>query len=384
MSRRTGRRAHSRSLVIDGRMVGDGGIGTYLRELVPLVVDRLGNVRITVLGDVDAWAPLVGDLDVVDVRSVSSPIYSLAQQIEIPRVLRNENAVLWVPHFDAPLLAPARLVVTIHDAFHLARPEYVNSRLRRAYAQWMYRSVVRRSRAILVPSDFTWSELERLLGRRIAKAVTTPLGADHVARHSVTSFEPKTETVTGRPYVIFVGNVKPHKNVRGLITAFRTVARRVPDLELWIVGQREGFKTPEAPIDLTGLEDRVHFTGRVSDADVVAMIRGARLLAFPSSYEGFGLPPIEAMKLGTPVLASRVASLPEVCGDAAAYCQPDDVASIASGILALHQDERLRRRLIAAGFQRASTFTWKRAADTTASVLARELDDADCRPSQGS
>jgi glycosyltransferase involved in cell wall biosynthesis len=180
----------------------------------------------------------------------------------------------------------------------------------------------------------------------------------------------KTQNPHEKPFLLYVGNVKPHKNLSGLIRAFALIADQT-NHDLLIVGKKEGFITGDETSSVEGakLEGRVRFTGHVSDASLRQYVAHAEVLVFPSLYEGFGLPPLEAMAAGCPVIASGVASLPEICGDAALYCNPYQPRDIASKILELLADDELRRALKLKGSARARKFTWETCVQETCTVI---------------
>jgi glycosyltransferase involved in cell wall biosynthesis len=174
------------------------------------------------------------------------------------------------------------------------------------------------------------------------------------------------------PYFVFVGNVKAHKNVAGLVDAFRLVAERVPH-DLVIVGKKEGFITGDRRVEASAaaLGGRVKFTGLVDEALLKRYVACAEALVLPSFYEGFGLPPLEAMACGCPAIVSDRASLPEVCGDAALYCNASDVADIAARMLEVATNGALRAQLREKGPARARQFTWDRCARETVALIER-------------
>jgi glycosyltransferase involved in cell wall biosynthesis len=180
-----------------------------------------------------------------------------------------------------------------------------------------------------------------------------------------------------RPYVLYVGGINARKNIARLFTAYAYLRERHPDVALVLGGKRQ-WQTDE--IDATfrrlNLTDHVHFTGYVDDADLPALYTAAELFVFPSLYEGFGLPPLEAMACGTPVVTSNVSSLPEVVGDAALTVDPYDVGGLALAIERVLTDEKLQMELRRRGIERAAQFTWERAARETLAMYEAVLSGA--------
>lgn len=354
---------------IDARMLRESGIGTYLQNLIPRLIDSRTGARFQVLGGDEladfAWAAH----ERVQVAPATSPIYSIREQVELPWRRDPEADLFWSPHYNVPVLAGGRRLVTIHDVFHLARPELVKRAHQRAYAHLMFR-VASRADGIIFDSRFTADEFRRLVGARAGAAEVIHPGVDE------SWFGPSEgEAPHDRPYLLFAGNVKPHKNVRGLLRAFGLVRDRIPH-DLVIVGRRDGFihGDPRVMDDAAAFAGRVRFTGWLELEAVQRYFAGADALVFPSLYEGFGLPPLEAMAAGCPVISSDAASLPEACGDAALYCDARRPEAMASAILKLLGDEGLRSELRARGRARARRFTWERCAAETGQMMDTILE----------
>ncbi|MDO8914929.1 MAG: glycosyltransferase family 1 protein, partial [Coriobacteriia bacterium] len=178
---------------------------------------------------------------------------------------------------------------------------------------------------------------------------------------------------TGVPYILSMGNTKPHKDLPTLLRAFATLAATRTDLRLLMVGADvPGYIEANLPDAPAAVRDRVAFTGRVSDPELRALYAHAAAFAFPSTYEGYGLPPLEAMALGAPVVCSSAASLPEVVDDAAILFEPGDAADLAASLERVFADSLLARDLRARGRAHAANFTWASAAEATV-VVYREV-----------
>jgi glycosyltransferase involved in cell wall biosynthesis len=354
------------SIVIDARMINASGVGTYLQNLLPRVIGARPDKRFLLVGKSSElaafpWARGAG----VSVADCAAAIYSPAEQYRLPRLLPRDTELFWAPHFNIPLLYRGRLLVTVHDAFHLALPQYLGGPHKRLYARALFGAVRHKAAAILTVSNFSKAELLRLTGRGKGQVHVVHLGVDASWFELEASRNPHP-----RPFLLFVGNVKPHKNLAGLLEAFAQVAATLPH-DLVIVGRREGFVTADSAVATRAqaLGARVRFTGYLSADSLRQHVIHARALILPSFYEGFGLPPLEAMACGTPVIVSRAASLPEVCGDGALYCDPHAPADIAAKIRTLLTDGALREALRARGRKRAGQFSWDRCARETLTVL---------------
>jgi glycosyltransferase involved in cell wall biosynthesis len=261
-----------------------------------------------------------------------------------PAALRRRYQGLDVVHYPFTVPVPrleVSTVVTLHDVQHRDQPEHF-SRLEREYRRLLYDRAARKADAVIVPSAFV---RERAIAR---------LGLDerrvHVIHHGVDHerFRPGDET--REPFLLYPARPWPHKNHERLLEAFSLLRRDRPELRLVLTGVgTERFAGADA----------VEARGAVSGGELVALYRRAASLVFPSLYEGFGAPPLEAMACGTPVAAARAGSLPEVCGDAAVLFDPEDPAAIAAGV-----EESLQRtdELAAAGPRHAAAFTWEASA----------------------
>jgi glycosyltransferase involved in cell wall biosynthesis len=355
---------------IDLRMFCSSGIGTYLRNLVPLIVKGCSTAQFSLLGKTEEisgydWGPS-GKATLIDCRT---PIYSAIEQLDLARKIPQDTALFWSPHYNIPLLYRGRLLVTVHDVFHLAMPQYTGGLHKQLYAKAMFAAIRYKAEAVLTVSEFTKSELLRLGGQQEQNIRAIHCGVDASWFRARRGPRPHN-----RPYLLYVGNVKPHKNLATLVQAFKSIKDRIPQ-DLLIVGGTERLITKDETIAIAAADSggRVHFTGYVEDDLLRRYFSYADALVWPSLYEGFGLPPLEAMACGCPVLVSNVASLPEVCGDAALYCDPYNAKDIADKILLLINNRSLRENLRGKGKKHAKRFTWDRCAEQTVDAIDRVL-----------
>jgi glycosyltransferase involved in cell wall biosynthesis len=353
-------------ITIDARLVGAAGIGTYLRNLLPRVIAAKPDWQLTLLGRSQElnqfdWA----QREHVSLVSCEAPIYGLAEQVQLAARIPRNTDLMWSPHYNIPLSHRGPLLVTVHDLCHLALPQFVAGAHRRAYARFMFGAIRRRASRIVCDSEFTKRELCRLVGYREPEPVTVHLGVNPRWFRIEAATRPHP-----RPYILFVGNVKPHKNLVTLIRAFETVARSVPH-DLVVVGRQSGLLTgdPAALRAAEALGQRVRFTGEVSDESLEQFFLNADAFVFPSLYEGFGLPPLEAMACGCPTVVAQAGSLPEVCGNAALYFNPCDSSELAAAILRLLTSEALRQELRQRGRSHAAHYDWDRCANATLGLI---------------
>lgn len=263
-------------------------------------------------------------------------------------------------NFVVPPARRAGRVVTVHDLTAVHYPELCTP-TSRMYPRLVQRAVDRGAWVHTV-SHFVAGEVVQHFGSDPSRVVVVPHGIDHPDR------APRSPAQSP-PYVLALGTVEPRKDIPGLVRAFDIVADDHPDLELWIAGP-EGWGESRLSETLSGSrhKDRVRRLGWVSDTG--DLLRGATLLAYPSLYEGFGLPPLEAMAAGVPVVATSAGSVPEVTGDAAVLVPPGDPEQLAQAISKVVSDDRLRSDLVERGFVRAAAFSWAESSDALASAYS--------------
>jgi len=351
------------------------GAAVYTYELVRALaaVDRDNEYVIFARGDhFDDLPATRPGLRVLKVRAASRPQRLLWEQAVLPRRLRQLRIdVLHSPHHTLPLVpCGCRRVVTFHDLTFFLLPERYPT-TRRLYFQLMTRLSAQVADAAIVPSESVRGDVMRLLRLPPERVFAIPEAAGP-------AFCPQDaaviEAVRHRyglegPYVLSVGSLEPGKNRERLLQAFARLRTRGLEHTLVVAGQRAWRYEGEEPLARRlGLGDSVRFLGHVPQADLPALYGGASLFAFPSLYEGFGLPALEAMACGTPVVASNVSAVPEVVGEAALQVSPWDVGALAGAMERVLRDERLRDDLRERGLRRAAEFSWEKAARQTAKV----------------
>lgn len=329
------------------------------------------------------------DVDVLPIRSVRRVASTRAGRIA--QGLRRE--ALYYPNTFAraarragaqlvhlPTPAPVRaggmpLVVTVHDLLPLRHPEWF-TRQTRAHTR-LYMPFVRKAARLIVPSQYTRAEVIELLRVPPDRVVVIPMArAARFAPRVVDRNRLAAEFGIGGRYVLAAGTLEPRKNLVAVLRAFRRVAEAVPDVDLVIAGGR-GWRNDAFEAELGGarVADRVRLTGFVSDERLVDLYAGAACFVFPSLAEGFGLPPLEAMACGTPVIASDCTALPEVVGDAALLVDPQDPRTLAAQVLRVLEDSQLAAGLREAGLERARDFTWAATATATARIYKEALTE---------
>lgn len=354
-------------LVVDARLAGHSGIGTYLSELLPRVVPALAAWQPAVLctraNRAHVAALVARD---AEIAAWEVPPLSVGDLWSVPPGLGARD-LLWTPHFNVPLRSRVALAVTLHDLLPLTAPALAGYGRSLPVRAWL-RAVGERARAVFCVSAFTRGEALRLGSVDPARIAVTHLGVDR-AWHRTGPVPPGEP-----PTMIFVGLLKPHKNVGRLVRAFLRVRERIPH-RLVLVARHAGIRNVdrEALALAQAHPDRIELVADVPFAELVARVSAAQCAVQPSLHEGFGLPALEAMAAGVPVLAARAGAMPEICGDAALYCDPLAEDDIARCLLRLALEPDLRTTLIAAGRERARAFSWDACAAATAQGLTAAL-----------
>jgi glycosyltransferase involved in cell wall biosynthesis len=368
-------------IAIDARKWRDYGIGTYVRNLVRHLASLDRETTYFLFCD-RADEPTLRDLAANFVPVVEdSRGYSLQEHFTIPGKLQKLGAqLLHSPHYVLPLLCRKRSVVTIHDCIHLLFPQYLPNRAAYQYARWMMGSAIRRSDLVLTVSEASRRDILRfypkadpdrlqVIPNAIDEAILDAPGEEEMERVQ------ERYQVRGR-FVLYAGNIKPHKNLERLVGAFGMLKQRPghEDVKLLIIGDEVNrYGSLRRSVEAAGVRQDVRFFGFVPTKTLSALYRLASVFAFPSLYEGFGLPPLEAMACGTPVVTSRISSLPEVVGDAALLVDPYSTEDIAHGLERVLGDEGLRGELSTRGRARVKQFSWQRSVEAIHSGYMKVL-----------
>jgi glycosyltransferase involved in cell wall biosynthesis len=322
-------------ILYDARWIGNHGIGRFANEL---------QKRLSGLVPFQAHRPPSHPLD----------------PFLLGRALKNANPKLFFsPGYNSPVGWPGCFIFTLHDLNHLCVRDGSNA-LKRAYYQHVIKPACHAAACVLTVSEYSRREISAWANVGQEKIINVSNGVS-------LSFTPEGKKYDpGYAYLLYVGSKKPHKNLPRLLQAYAVSGVRA-DLRLLLSGHPDKKLLTE--IDRLGLSNDVAFADLSSDIALSEAYRGAVGFLFPSLYEGFGLPPVEAMACGVPVLTSNVCSLPEVVGDAALLTNPLDVEEIAEGIRRLVSDTDLRRQLREKGLRRVTHFSWEKTAKTTSQVL---------------
>jgi glycosyltransferase involved in cell wall biosynthesis len=291
------------------------------------------------------------------------PVRVIWEQSGLAQAVRHARAdVMHSPHYSWPVAAGRPVVVTLHDATFFSDPA-VHTQLKRTWFRGWTQAATRRASVLIVPSAATRDEVVRFSGGPVDRFVVAPHGIDRAVFHppspdAVATFARDHDLTSG--WVAFLGTIEPRKNVSALVRGFAQALDGRPGEQpaLVISGAAGWDASVDAAIASVSGRARVLRTGFLPEAQLAALLGGALIVAYPSLGEGFGLPVLEAMACGAAVLTTRRLAIPEVGGDAVAYCDPND-ASIATVLRALLDDPAQREKLSQAALERSAAFTWE-------------------------
>jgi len=364
-----------RGIGFDARLIGALGIGRYISGLLPELAQLLGR-RLTVLAsrpDAAIVRALIGGEP--ELLTVNAQPYRLAEQSLLPLSLRRADLdLIHFPHYNLPLIKPVHFVVTVHDLFPFQFPEIHSGPLPRVVNQMLMRNAVRRAERIITPSAATAQAVKQNFPASADRVLSIPEAADD--RFQATR-NPEGEAAWQMrlrirpPYVFYLGQWKAYKNLPMLLDAFKMVRQTHPNAQLVIAG--DDPRHPEVRQAAAALpEGSVVLPGRLPESAVPDLYRGAAVVVLPSKAEGFGLPVIEAMACGVPVICSDLPVLHEIADGVAVFCDPADPAAFARAIAAI-LDAPSTTRARQLGIERAKSFTWGRSARQTVAAYESAL-----------
>jgi len=310
----------------------------------------------------------------VEIRQVSPQ----QQLLVIAPLLKEQPDVYHYPNFDLPIFQPYYSVFTVHDLTYLRHQSlYMNGRwLKNWYTKHIMKLGAKKAKRIITVSQSTKQDLIEILNvphqkiEVIYEAIDDSFLNGKVSEKDPTFQNLPFEIKACEKYFLFLGERRPHKNIIRIIEAFARFKKgKHNNFKLVIAGKSySNYQEPEKMIKDLGLSNSVLLLGYVDESEKKALFKNTECFLFPSIYEGFGIPILEAMACGTPVITSNISSMPEIAGDAALIVNPYDIYEISTAIEIISQDTNLRNRLIKAGLDRIKDFSWKKAAEHTLKV----------------
>lgn len=382
---------------IDARFYGPigKGLGRYTQEVVDNIMkitsaESGAGFNFVIFLSPENFDEFICETENVKKVCLQVPWYSWKEQLIFPLYIWRENLdLIHFPHFNVPILTPCRFVVTIHDLilthFPTLRATTLNPliyRLKNLAYRLVIFSAIKRSEKIITVSEFTKNDLVGQFNVSADKIVVTYEGVANLAKGRDSLFVAKLdneETLNqyhiANNFLLYVGNAYPHKNLETLLHVFAKLLQQKTDLRLVLIGKEDYFynRVHDNARSLNlwqkeNLNSPVIFPGYISDAQLEILYQEASAYIFPSLYEGFGLPPLEAMAKGCPVVSSNRTSLPEILGTAALYFDPEDEVDMTNAILKILNDDSLKNSLIAKGLEQVKKYSWWDCAQKTLSV----------------
>ena len=365
-------------IAIDAHSVGTqlGGNVTYITSLIDALaeIDKANQYTLYVTMP-EAVERYTGRWDNFNVRRTLPHTPLIRIPITLAFELRRRPVDLLFVQYTAPLFAPCKVVTTIHDISYEHLPETFNRRSR-FQMKLTIRHTARHADHVIASSEYSRQDVIDTYQLRPEKVTAIPLAAP-------ASYKPVTDqsrlnlirekySIKG-DFILGVGSIHPRKNLSRLISAYAALVKRRDDVPALILVGKKGWLSYETfnAKELSGLGDRVRFTGFVPDEDLPPLYSAAKVFVYPSFFEGFGLPPLEAMQCGTPVITGNRTSLPEVVGDAGLQVDPFQIDAIADAIEKVLSDEKLSSELSERGLKRAEKFSWGSTARQTLAVFER-------------
>jgi glycosyltransferase involved in cell wall biosynthesis len=362
-------------IVIDARRIRDFGIGTYIRSLVHALAMIDSPDRFTLVSAPGDLATLMAGLpEAFRGAAYTRDDHSYLDHASFPFFLRSLSPdLVHIPLNRVPLLMLRPYVVTIHDITSLLYEEGEHSAFRMAMRRFRYRRGLQRANRVIAVSDATRRDVENMMDvqtERITRVYNAPdPGFLSPGENSTEQGRIMERYQINYPFLLYAGNIRKHKNIPRLVEAFAVVRNQLAshpvyrDLRLIIIGDTiSEYPVVRQTVIRSRVEQFVRFLGFVPFETLRCFYQRAAAFVFPSRHEGFGLPPLEAMACGAPVVTSNVSSLPEVVGDAALQVNAENVFDIARGIKDVLLDEALRAELIRRGHEQAHRFSWERTA----------------------
>lgn len=367
---------------IDARFYNESGVGRYLRNLIKSlqVLDKKNQYYILLLKkDYDEFT------ETKNFKKTLADFkwYGFAEQFNLPKLLRQFNLdLVHFPHFNVPIFYTGQFVVTIHDLIHqhrhMSQATTLNPftfKIKQIGYQKVFKTAISKSQKILVPSQSVRQLLTAEWNADRKKIIVTPEAVDDNI-FKIADKMPKTEYEKvlnkfkiRKPYLFYVGNAHPHKNVEGLIKAFLIIQQKYSQLKLVLSGYDHYFWQR---LKQENQHKGIIYTGFISDDELVALYKGAAMFVLPSFEEGFGIPVLEAMACECPVIASNAGSLPEVGGEACLYFDPDERrGDMVEKISKVLNDGGLRQQLVEKGLKRCKEFSWHKLAQKTLEVYLK-------------
>lgn len=356
-------------VLIDARMVTakNYGIGRYVYNLIEKLIEIDKSNQYALIINDDYLLELTRNADNFALIKAKASWLSLAEQIEIPRIINNVKPDLYhAASWSVPFSQTCPVVATIYDLIHMIFPEHY-SFVHRIYYNIFLPLVIKKVKRIITISESSRRDINKYFGYPMERIdIAFPAVAEQFTpikdKQLISDFRSKRGL--NKKIILYVGNRKKHKNIEGLVGAYALLSDEIrSQYEIVMPGDMDNELKEMA--DQLDIRQNIHCLTNVSDAELPLLYNSADIFVFPTLYEGFGMPPLEAMACGIPVITSNVASIPEVVGDAAIMVDPKNVKSLTDALIKLIENDKLRQEMKEKGLARARHFTWEDCAKRT-------------------
>jgi glycosyltransferase involved in cell wall biosynthesis len=353
-------------ILIDARVISDKmhGIARYAYNLIKNLAEIDTENEYILLSGYEELRDFCSRYKNFRFVRCNTPLYSIQEQFIIPLILKREKVDIYhSPTFSAPIYQPCRVIITLYDMMHFVFGKFIH----KLYYKYLLKRAIVKALCIVTISEYSKMDIVKWLGIPQDKIYVRYCGIEERFKPSDNTTVPdeiKNKYGISGQYILFVGNPKPHKNLNGTVKAFKIAAENGGLKHSLVVVGIEGRAADD-------LNDKVIFIKSCNDDDLIKLYQSADLFLAPSLYEGFGLPILEAMACGVPVITSDRTSIPEVVGDAAIMVNPEDIDEIANAVCRVLKDENLKGDLIRKGLERAKMFSWRKMAEETIKLYMR-------------
>ena len=361
---------------IDARFYGclGKGLGRYTEKLIKYLEKIDNNNQYYILLRKENWNDYQPNNKNFKKVLADYRWYTINEQVMMPVIMKRLGIdLMHFTHFNVPFFYKGKFIVTIHDLILTKYPTQrattlgpIIYKIKHFGYQTIIKSAIKRAKAVIAVSKYTKEEIEEHFSVVSKKIFVTHEGVDPLVIDKQDSQKVLQKYKIDKPYIVYVGNVYPHKNIEGLINAYQIILRDHPDLKVVLVGKHDYFfQQIKDLVEEKNLENNIIFTGFVDDIDLPHIYKQARLYCFPSFCEGFGLPALEALYSGIPVVASDNSCLPEVLGKAAVYFNPNNITEMANKIKYVLENNEVSTEIIRRGYEQVRIFSWEKMAKAT-------------------
>ncbi|MBU0478512.1 glycosyltransferase family 4 protein [bacterium] len=362
-------------IAIDARMILHSGIGTYTKNLLTNIFDIDKSNAYILLGKKEALSKYAQKPNVF-IKEFHSPIYGVIEQVIEPLKLWNVE-FLHCPHYNIPVIYEGEMIVTVHDLIHLIFPQFLESRAAYFYARSLFNLMAIRAKKIIAVSENTKIDIVNYLGVKKDKVVVIYNGVSEIFKKPASQEEReklRRKLNLHEKYILNVSNMKKHKNIETLIEAYSKLRKKGIEQRLLLVGgKKERIGELKIYAEQFNVDKDIVFLQNINFKELPLLYQICDIFVFPSLYEGFGLPLVEAMASRVPVVTSNVSSMPEVVGNAGITVEPKNADSLAEAIEKVISDSKLREDMIKMGIKQIEKFNWQDTARKTLDVYKREF-----------